>query len=47
MREAVLYTTGKPDNAGSPQPGSTYTFKRSRPEALLCLMGSLTEREAQ
>ena len=23
MREAGLYRTGKPDNAGGPQPGST------------------------
>ena len=27
MREAGLYTLGKPDNAGSPQPGSTSTWK--------------------
>ena len=27
MPEAVLYTAGKPDNAGGPSPGSTYTWK--------------------
>ena len=27
MPEAVLYTTGKPDDAGGPPQGSTYTWK--------------------
>ena len=48
MPEAVLYTTGKPDNAGGPQPRFYVDMEGGlgrRPYS--SYMGSPTEREAR
>ena len=47
MPEAVLYTTGRPDNAGGPRQDQRRHGRRYRPKPYRVTMGSPTQREAR